>query len=169
MPGAVSGFVRSNTALNVREKDRITESGSKGGMIMTAKEYLYQAYRLDELIKSYQRELASLKELSLSIGSQDTSKDAVSVSKDNSASFTRIVDKIADLEAKINNEIEHYISVKNEIHSVIEAVEDNDEKLCLRYRYVEFMTWEQIADKMHYSVMQVTRIHGHALQLIKIP
>lgn len=136
---------------------------------MTVKNYLSQLYRLDELIKSYQREVCSLKELSLSVGSQDTSKDAVCVSKDNSASFTRIVDKIADLEAKINSEIEHYISVKNEIHSVIEAVADNDEKLCLRYRYIEFMTWEQIADEMDYSVMQVTRIHRRALQKVKIP
>lgn len=136
---------------------------------MTAKEYLYQAYRLDDLIKSYQRELASLKELSLSIGSQDTSKDAVSVSKDNSASFTRIVDKIADLEAKINNEIEHYISVKNEIHSVIETVEDNDEKLCLRCRYIEFMSWDDIALKMHYELRNVFRLHGKALNHITIP
>jgi len=30
MPGAVSGFVRSNTALSVRVKDRITELKSKG-------------------------------------------------------------------------------------------------------------------------------------------
>lgn len=136
---------------------------------MTEKEYLSGAYRLDELIKSYQRELASLKELSLSIGSQDTSKDAVCVSKDSSASFTRIVDKIADLEIKINSEIERYISLKDEIHSAIEKVENNDEKLCLRYRYIEFMTWDKIADVMHYSIMQITRIHGRALQRVTIP
>ena len=136
---------------------------------MTAKEYLYQAYRLDDLINSYRRELASLKELSLSVGSQDTSKDSVSVSKDNSARFTRIVDSIVDLETKINNEIENYVSVKNEIHSVIEAVENNDEKLCLRYRYIEFMSWDDIADKMHYELRNVFRLHGKALKNIKIP
>ena len=136
---------------------------------MTAKEYLYQAYRLDDLINSYRRELASLKELSLSVGSQDTSKDSVSVSKDNSARFTRIVDSIVDLETKINNEIENYVAVKNEIHSVIEAVENNDEKLCLRYRYIEFMSWDDIADKMHYELRNVFRLHGKALKNIKIP
>ena len=136
---------------------------------MTAKEYLYQTYRLDELIKSYQRELASLKELALSVGSQNTSKDVVTVSKDNSANFTRTVEKIADIELIISKEIEHYISVKKEIHAVIEDVEDNDEKLCLRCRYIEFMSWEQIADKMHYELRTVFRIHGKALNHIKIP
>lgn len=136
---------------------------------MTAKEYLSGAYRLDELIKSYQRELASLKELSLSIGSQDTSKDAVCVSKDNSASFTRIVDKIADLEAKINSEIERYISLKDEIHSVIEKVENNDEKLCLRLRYIEYMSWSKISYQMKYDDRQVYRIHGKALEHVVLP
>lgn len=136
---------------------------------MTAKEYLQQAYRLDELIASDKKELDALRELSTSLSSQDTSRDAVMSSGGNSASFTKIVDKIADLEAKIKEEIEQYIALKSEIRNVIDAVQDKDEKLCLRYRYIEFLNWEQISEKMNYSLSQTTRIHGRALQSVVIP
>lgn len=136
---------------------------------MTEKEYLRSAYRLNELIKSEQRELDSLRELSTSLQSQDTSKDRVARSRDGSASFTKTVDKIADLEAEINREIDRYVDLKKEIRRVIDDVSDMDKKMCLRYRYIEFMTWEEIAEKMNYSVMQVTRIHGRALKCVKIP
>lgn len=136
---------------------------------MTAKEYLQQAYRLDELIASDKKELDALRELSTSLSSQDTSRDAVMSSGSNSASFTKIVDKIADLEAKIKEEIEQYIALKSEIRNVIDAIQDKDEKLCLRYRYIEFLNWEQIAERMNYSLSQTTRIHGRALQSVVIP
>lgn len=136
---------------------------------MTEKEYLRSAYRLNELIKSEQRELDALRELSISLQSQDTSKDRVARSRDGSASFTKTVDKIADLEAEINREIDRYVDLKKEIRRVIDDVSDMDKKMCLRYRYIEFMTWEEIAEKMNYSVMQVTRIHGRALKCVKIP
>lgn len=136
---------------------------------MTEKEYLRSAYRLNELIKSDQRELDALRELSTSLQSQDTSKDRVARSRDGSASFTKTVDKIADLEAEINRDIDRYVDLKKEIRRVIDDVSDMDKKMCLRYRYIEFMTWEEIAEKMNYSVMQVTRIHGRALKCVKIP
>lgn len=136
---------------------------------MTEKEYLQSAYLLNELIESEQRELDALRELSTSLQSQDTSKDRVARSRDGSASFTKTVDKIADLEAEINREIDRYVDLKKEIRRVIDDVSDMDKKMCLRYRYIEFMTWEEIAEKMNYSVMQVTRIHGRALKCVKIP
>ena len=136
---------------------------------MTEKEYLQSAYLLNELIESEQRELDALHELSTSLQSQDTSKDRVARSRDGSASFTKIVDKIADLEAEINKEIDHYVDLKKEIHRGIEDVTDMKEKMCLRYRYIEFMTWESIAEKTHYSESQLKRIHKGALKHIKIP
>ena len=136
---------------------------------MTAKEYLQQAYRLNELISSDEREKAALQELLTSLPSQDTSKDIVASSKDNSASFTKIVEKIADLDAQINKEIDRLVDLKSEIRNVINAVPDNDEKLCLRLRYIELLNWEQVAEKMNYSTIHATRIHGTALKHIKIP
>lgn len=136
---------------------------------MTAKEYLQQAYRLNELIASDEREKAALQELLTSLPSQDASKDIVSASKDNSASFTKIVEKIADLDNQINEEIERLVALKTEIRNVINAVPDNDERLCLRLRYIEFLTWEQVAEKMNYERRQVFRLHGNALNHVKVP
>ena len=49
--------------------------------------------------------------------------------------------------------------IRNEIHQL----KDTHEVLVLKYRYVMFMTWEQIAEKMQYSLIQVQRIHAKAL------
>lgn len=49
------------------------------------------------------------------------------------------------------------------IKSVIEMVPNEQLKLILTLRYLESMTWERIAETMHYSVMQCTRIHKIAI------
>ncbi len=136
---------------------------------MTAKDYLQQAYKLDEVISSLQRERDRLGDLAASLPSQDTSRDIVSASKDNSASFTKIIEKIDELDRQIASEMNRLVNLKAEIHGVINAVPDRNEMLCLRYRYIEYMSWEKISEKMNYSVMQVTRIHGTALSKIIIP
>lgn len=38
------------------------------------------------------------------------------------------------------------------------------ERVALRAYYVQGMTWERVADLLHYDVRQVHRIHGRALQ-----
>ncbi len=57
--------------------------------------------------------------------------------------------------------------VLSEIEDTIMRVEDNILRSLLTYRYLDFMTWENIAVEMNYSYMQVCRLHGKALQLIE--
>jgi DNA-directed RNA polymerase specialized sigma subunit len=136
---------------------------------MTAKQYLRQAYRLNELINSHIREVEQLRLLSTSVPSTDFSKERVQGGKLPGYRISNIIAKIVDLEKQINDEIDHFVNLKKEIHDIIEAVKSPDQRLVLRCRYIEFLTWEKTAKIMNYSIKQIHRIHSAALQNVVIP
>lgn len=134
---------------------------------MTTKEYLRQAYRLNELIKSHADELAALRQLSNGLVSSTQER----VSGGDPTGDTQTVNtlsKIIELEEKIQKEMNNLIDLQQDIHNSIANVKDQDEQLLLRYRYIEFLHWEEIAERMNFSTMQVNRIHGKALQHLQI-
>ena len=135
---------------------------------MTAKEYLHQAYRLDHKISSDIEELARLREMSVSISSPKLG-ERVQTSRATEAPFVRCILKIRELEEKINTEVDLYVDLKSEIRSIIEKVENTDEQMVLRYRYIHNMTWEQIGDELHADSSTVRRWHGAAPQHVVIP
>lgn len=134
---------------------------------MTTKDYLNQAYRLNELIESNQRELTRLHELSRTLSGFDTTKVAVKGGSSGEATFTKTIEKIADLEQQINVEIDCYVDTVKELREFINAVPDKDERLLLRLRYIEFMRWEKIAEQMGYSTQWVYNLHSKALRNLK--
>ena len=136
---------------------------------MQAKQYLKQAYRLNELINSDLEELAELKIFSTSISSSNLSGMPRSGTGNVEPTFARAIDKIIDLENHINEEIAHLVDLKKEIRSVINEVIDGDEKLLLKYRYINFLTWEDICEKMNVSIRTAHRIHTSALEHVKVP
>lgn len=136
---------------------------------MNAKQYLRQAYRLNELIQCNQKELNDLHELSTSLPGIDYSKDRVQTSASNDAGYTKIIHAIADLENAIKEDTEKMLRLKLEIRNVINAVQDNEEKLLLKHRYLNFMSWEDICDEMNVSMRTAHRIHSTALQNVIVP
>jgi DNA-directed RNA polymerase sigma subunit (sigma70/sigma32) len=74
-----------------------------------------------------------------------------------------------DLEAKINEEIDKLVDLKEEIRGVIEAVFDKDEQTVLRFRYIHNYTWEQIGDAMKADARTVRRWHDKALSHVVVP
>ncbi len=128
-----------------------------------------QAYRLNELIQCNKKELADLRLLSDSIPGVDYSKDKVQTSPSGDAGFTKIVEKIIELEEAIKTDIEKLLSLMIEIRNVINDVQDNEEKLLLKHRYLNFMSWDEICDEMNVSMRTAHRIHSSALQNVKVP
>ena len=131
---------------------------------MNAKEYLQQAYRLNELINSNQAELDQLRALSTSISSGDMSEERVQSTPSSYDKIGNIVAKIVDLNDTINDEIDRFVDLKTDIHNKIMLIPDNTEKLVLKYRYIEFCTWEQIAVRLNYTFQWVHVLHKKALK-----
>ena len=136
---------------------------------MQAKQYLKQAYRLNERIKDKEDRLNDLKSMYISTGAIDYSKDRVQTSTSADAGFTKQVIQIADLEEELKNDIERLKMLKIKINIAIEQVPDVDCSLVLSKRYILMKTWEQIADEMGYSLTQTHRIHNRGIDLFVIP
>lgn len=131
---------------------------------MTAKEYLGQARFLDMRINSKIQQVASLNELA--------TKCTTTISdmpKNPNRGDSRMVDsviKIIDLQDEINSDINKLVELKREIMGVIKAVPNIEYQTLLEKRYLCFITWEQIAVDMNYSMQYTFRIHERALKEI---
>lgn len=136
---------------------------------MTAKQYLRQAYRLNDLINSDLAELEQLKVLSTSVSSPNLSGMPSSGTRKQEAPFVNAVMKIIELEKVIDAEIDRFVDLKKEIRDVINKVPDNSQKLVLKLRYIQFLKWESVASEMDLSLKQVHRIHNEALKNVKLP
>lgn len=130
---------------------------------MTAKQYLRQAYRLNELINSDIQELEQLKALSRSISSPNLS-GMPSGSRKQEAPFVNAVIKIVDLEKVIDAEIDRFVDLKKEIRDKLFQIKDKNERLILQNRYLLFHTWEQIAEELNFTPQWVQEIHKRALK-----
>ncbi len=65
--------------------------------------------------------------------------------------------RISDMSMKIDEELKRLESLKNEIFDTICTLHDDELETILIYRYLHFMTLEQIADTMHYNEKTVSR------------
>lgn len=137
---------------------------------MTSEQYLKQAYRLNELISSDLAELENLRRLSTSISSVRYDREHVQGGNLPGSKTEDLVAKIADLEAEISWEIDQYIDLKAAIRREINSLENRNERLLLRLRYIEFLSWEAIREAMGFGdVRRVYQIHREALRNFKVP
>jgi len=137
-------------------------------MSVTNKEYLRQAYRLDQRINSDIEEVGLLREMASSITAPGAG-EKVQTSRSGEAPFVRSVEKILALEDKINREIDLLVDLKKQMRDVIAAVQDTDERMVLRYRYIHSLTWEQIGHEMNADERTIRRWHGNALMHVVLP
>ena len=78
------------------------------------------------------------------------------------------VDRICELGERLNGKIDAAVKRRKEMEAAIATVEDRTLQLLLRYRYIDGMTWEQIAVKMNYDYRWTLRLHGRALTRLTI-
>lgn len=135
---------------------------------MTVKEYLNQAYRLEQRINLSQLEIERLNELATSISGVGYG-EKVMTSKSTDASFEKIIIRIMEMEEKEGVMLDELLAFKNELKSVIEAIENKDERLVMHYRYFCNMRWTQIADKLECDARTIKRWHNKAIAKIRIP
>ena len=134
---------------------------------MTAKEYLGQAYRLDQRINSKLEQVMSLRDLATKATS--TLSDVAPSGTRNVHRMEDIIVKIVDLENEINRDIDNLVDLKREMVSVIKAVTDPELQTLLELRYLCFKSWEQIAVEMEYSIQHIFRLHDKSIQEIVLP
>lgn len=61
------------------------------------------------------------------------------------------------------------IAIYTDVFTRIEALENEDERAVLTYRYIKKMSWEKIACEIHLEWAQLHRIHARALKKLELP
>lgn len=135
---------------------------------MTVREYLGQAYRLQQRIRLHQEELGNLRTLAASVGSPGF-EEHYNPNRPTDAPFVKTLDKIWEKEKKTNDELCLLLQLRDEIQSVIDQVENMDERLVLTYRYLKGYTWMRIGDELAADERTIRRWHDRALSHAKVP
>ena len=123
---------------------------------MTVKEYLDQAYRIDQRINSKLEQVGSLRALAMS--------DTPPSGSRNVQSMESIIVKIIDLENEINEDIDMLVDLKREIVGVIKRIENPEYQTLLELRYLCFYSWEKVAVEMEYDLRYLHKLHRKALE-----
>ena len=131
---------------------------------MDAKEYLSQAYRIDQRINSKLAQVMSLRDL---LGkATGTLSGAPKAATPNPHSMEDTIAKMVDLENEINEDIDALVDLKAEIMRRIKRVENTEYQTILELRYLCFKRWEEIAVDMGYSLRRLYELHDCALEEI---
>jgi RNA polymerase sigma factor (sigma-70 family) len=135
---------------------------------MTAKEYLNQARHLDALINCRLREIDYWKDLSSGV-SGSSFEPHYNPNRPTEAPFVRYLEKIDEIQRSVEEKVAYLIKLRDEINSRIDMLDNREEQLLLRYRYLDGCTWEEIGRMLNVSLRTVHRIHGMALQHFPVP
>lgn len=135
---------------------------------MTAKEYLKQAKLLDAQINSLLREIDYWRDLSTRV-SGSSFEAHYNPNRPTEAPFVHALEMIDETEREIDRKLQMLVKLKAEISIAIDRLSNREERMVLRYRYLNDCSWEEISTLMNVSERTVYRIHGTALQNFSVP
>ena len=134
---------------------------------MTAKQFLKQARYLDERINTKIAQVSSLHDLATKATA--TLSDMPGSPTRNTQRMEDIIIKILMLENEINRDIDDLVDLKESILTVIKSVDDEECRLLLEKRYLNFESWEDIAAEMCTGIDNIYRLHNKALKKAAVP
>jgi RNase H-fold protein (predicted Holliday junction resolvase) len=136
-----------------------------GGENVDAKTFLSQVKKLDLQIKNKLIEKQQWKEIALGItANMDGERVQSSGAKDKMASA---IEKCVDMEAEIDGLVDKLIDTKKEVVQTIERLDSPTEYDLLHKKYIQFMTFEEIAECYGRDYTTITTAHGRALKNVQ--
>lgn len=135
---------------------------------MTAKEYLSQARRLDEAINCRLRELEYWRGLSCRLSGCGFDEHH-NPNPPTEAPFTMCLEKIDEIERDVNAKVDTLVDLRWAVNRVIDAMDNSDEQILLRCRYLDGLSWADICQIMNVSLRTVYRLHSTALDDFNVP
>lgn len=128
---------------------------------MTPKEYLNQAYQIDQRINSKLMQVESLSSLATRVTS--VFSDMPHNSTPDNRRLEKTMDKIIDLKSEILDDADELVDLKRKITQTINAIPDLRQRTILEKRYLSFEAWEKIAVELSLDLSWVHRLHNRAL------
>ena len=133
---------------------------------MNAHKWLSQVRMLDELINAKLAEREQLNDLATDISAKPISGMPHSNTGIVPQTMQNAVIKIVMLSDEIDKLVDKYVDLKRKVNDVLEQLPANEYGVLHRY-YIRYMTLEEIAEDMGYSVRQVCRIKKKSLKKLE--
>ena len=135
---------------------------------MRAKEYLMQIRKIEGQIQQIEAEIRSLRDEQIVLRSPwpDGQPHGTGKSDPVGNQAVKIADKIAELEVKALKKRGELWAKRSEIIETIGLVQDARLNRLLWLRYVQGVSFEEVAVDMHYTYRHVISLHGEALKQI---
>lgn len=130
---------------------------------MTAKEYLMQARKLNASINAKLERIMQLRALA-----EKRTGHYGEHTKGGTTDRYDIVTRIIDREHELDREIDDLLLLQSEIERVIASVKDETQRTILELRYLNYLTWEQISERIHYDRKWLWSLHERALEGIHV-
>ena len=133
---------------------------------MNVQRWLEQVKKLDELINAKLAERERLIDIATDISPRMPDGMPFNNTGVTSKKLENAVIALVELEREINKAIDNYVNYKQMIVKILEKLPAKEYGVLHRH-YIRYMTWEQIAEDMGYSVMQIWRIKKNAFKLLE--
>jgi DNA-directed RNA polymerase specialized sigma subunit len=130
---------------------------------MRAQKWLEQVRKLDQLINAKIAERNRLIAIATDISAKPMDGMPYSNTGLVSQKMENAVINLIALEKELDEAIDRYVDYKREVVRTLEALPDKEYGVLHRH-YIRYMTWEQVAEDMDYSAVQVWRIKKEALR-----
>lgn len=132
---------------------------------MDTKTYLRQPERLDAIIKNKLIEKQQWRDIALGItANMDGERVQSSGAKSKMADA---LDKVVDLESEIDSLIDKLVDTKKDVIATIEKLDIVMEYNIMHMRYIQGMSFQEIADHFGKDYTWATTAHGRALKSVE--
>ena len=136
---------------------------------MNKKQFLRQGYKIkkrisiqEALLKEYKTNLSSLKGI-------DYSKDKLQGGAiPDDTLMIKKMDRILEIESRIKKLHEKLDTYQGIISEGLKGLNNCVEEMIIVNRYINNLSWEEIADNIGYSRTQTYRLHGEAIENLKL-
>lgn len=134
---------------------------------MTSKEFLQRPMRLRLRIDALKLQKEQYKVLANSVPGGNYDKPIVQMTRSNNAPFIKWIDKIMDVEKKIETMEAEYETAKATVLKAIEKLPNTDHQTILIMRYLNEYSWTEICDKLYISLSTAKRWHWDAINSLE--
>ncbi len=131
---------------------------------MTKKEFLEQAFYLNNEIKVKKEEIEKLESLVVYISPQIRELSTPSFENNKEKMMCEIV----DYKDELVRDITKLVYLKHQIISAINSVDDSLLRTILILKFIEFKTWEVIAEELEYGDRHMKRLGKQAIEMVEI-
>ena len=127
---------------------------------MTPKETLTRIKELDDAAKAAMAQLESLEADATRITPRYGTEPVMG--GDTGDGMNAVV-RLIEARRRCNDMIDAYVNHKAFCLDIINLIENGKYREVLTLRYIHYLSFDDIADRMNYTVRQITRLNGYAL------